>query len=62
MKNKKNINQNEISAALRKFLKNGGIIRQLPEEKFQGSQLVGEEKYQIYEPLSKLTALMSPNS
>lgn len=54
MKGKANrrVTQEEISAAIARFRKQGGIIAKLPEQKARG-KLVGE-KYEAYESLSNL--------
>lgn len=56
-KAKRQITQVEISTALALFLRRGGMIKQLPAQRFQPAGMVGGEKYQAYEELSDLPAL-----
>ena len=51
------ITQQEVSAALARFLKQGGMIQQLPAQNFRASGLVGGDKYQAYESLNDLPTL-----
>jgi hypothetical protein len=51
------ITQAEVSAALKRFLSHGGIIKQLPAQNFRPSGLVGGDKYQAFESLNDLPAL-----
>jgi hypothetical protein len=51
------ITQQDVSAALARFLKQGGIIRQLPAQRFQMVGTVGGEKYQAYESLTDLPVI-----
>lgn len=46
------VTQEEISAAIQRFRKHGGMIAKLPDQKAQ-RKLVGE-KYEAYESLSNL--------
>lgn len=41
MKNQKNVSSEELNAAIQKFLKSGGIISKLPEQKAYGARHVG---------------------
>lgn len=63
MKRKANpgITQQEISAALARFLQQGGMIKKLPAQNFRTSGTIGGEKYQAYESLSDLPAVTGSN-
>ncbi|HEX9841702.1 MAG TPA: hypothetical protein VGC20_03085 [bacterium] len=56
-KGKQEITQQEVSAALARFLKQGGMIKQLPDQNFRPSGPVGGDKYQAYESLNDLPTL-----
>jgi hypothetical protein len=51
------ITQEEVSLALTRFLKEGGMIRKLPAQNFRVSGMVGGEKYQAFETLNDLPNL-----
>ena len=51
------ISQQDVSAALARFLNQGGIIRKLPDQNFRASGTVGGDKYQAFETLSDLPSL-----
>jgi len=59
-KAKQEITQQEVSAALARFLKQGGMIKQLPAQRFQCVGTVGGEKYQAYESLTDLPVIAEP--
>ena len=59
MKAKQKITQTEVSAALQQFINQGGIISQLPDQEFRMAQMVGDDKYDIYEHLSDLSSIAS---
>jgi hypothetical protein len=56
-KSKQEITQQDVSAALATFLKHGGMIRQLPAQRFQSAGTVGGEKYQAYESITDLPVI-----
>ena len=60
MKFKEKITHPEISSALQQFINEGGIINHLPDQEYQMAQMVGEDKYDVYEHLSDLSALTFP--
>ena len=51
------ITQVEISSALARFLKQGGVIEKLPAQNFRPIGTVGGEKYEAYESLNDLPAI-----
>lgn len=51
------ITQQDVSAALARFLKQGGIIKKLPAQRFQCAGTVGGDKYQAYESLTDLPVI-----
>lgn len=57
MKKNKRITQQEIAAALRRFISRGGVIDHLPDQKYQVSKMIGDEKYQVYESISDLSKI-----
>ena len=57
MKARGKITQVEVSAALQKFIKKGGMIKRLPDQEYKPATPIGEEKYQIYEPISDLSKI-----
>ena len=57
MKFKKRITQQEIAAALQQFISKGGVINHLPDQKYQSSKMIGDEKYQVYESISGLSKI-----
>ena len=48
------VTHQDVRRALRKFLDDGGIIVQLPEQKSEQSAVVGGEKYDEYESLTAI--------
>ena len=44
----------DVAAAMTRFLKRGGIIKHLPEQKALLAGTVGAEKYEVFESLSDL--------
>lgn len=52
MKANNKVTQAEVNAAIQRFVKQGGLIRKLPEQRSQSRQ-VGQ-KYEVYETLSNL--------
>ena len=59
MKKKTRITQQEIAAALRRFIGRGGVINHLPDQKYQVAKMIGDEKYQVYESISGLSKIAS---
>ena len=55
------ITQHDVSAALARFLKDGGIIKKLPAQRFHVVGTVGAEKYDAYESLADLPAIAEPS-
>jgi hypothetical protein len=51
------VTQEEVSAALARFLKQGGMIQKLPDQNFHATERVGGEKYDAYERLADLPSL-----
>ena len=51
----KKISQEEVSAAIQQFLKEGGLIEHLPNQGSPEGKVVGESKYDIYESFNDLT-------
>ena len=54
---KKSPTKHEIARAIKKFSDAGGIIHQLPEQKFTAQRVVGEEKHQVYESINVFSSL-----
>jgi hypothetical protein len=52
------ITQQDISAALARFLKQGGVIEQLPAQEFHAAGTVGGEKYAAYESFTDLPRIV----
>lgn len=52
------ITQNEVSSALAQFLQKGGVIKKLPAQQFHVSETVGGDKYDAYESLTDLPAMV----
>lgn len=44
----------DVEAAIRRFRARGGIIHRLPDQQDRRDKTVGQDKYEDYEPLSKL--------
>jgi hypothetical protein len=57
MSNQAKISQEEVSAALQRFLKKGGAIVKLPDQNYIQAHPVGEDKYEIYESITDLSLL-----
>ncbi|MDH5752847.1 MAG: hypothetical protein OEZ59_10585 [Deltaproteobacteria bacterium] len=51
---KKTISHQEINQAIKNFLTEGGLIKKLPDQEVKRQEVIGEDKYEIYEPLSNL--------
>lgn len=45
----------DVSAAMARFLKQGGMIKQLPAQKALLSGTVGADKYEVFETLNDLS-------
>jgi len=59
MKTKKKtseVSHEDVQKAVQKFLKDGGIIVQLPEQDSRAYQMVGGEKHQNFESLANLVS------
>ncbi len=54
MKNRKSISEEEIQKALRKFLREGGLIKHLPDEVVPANTMVGS-KWGMYELVTDTT-------
>ena len=55
---KKNVlKHHEVAAAIQKFLKDGGLIEKLPEQNVRRQDIIGDEKYEMYEKVSRLPIL-----
>lgn len=57
MKSKSSITQQDIASALQRFISRGGVIHHLPDQKYQSSKMIGDEKYQVYESISGLSKI-----
>lgn len=53
-KKKQTITHEEVQEALKRFVRGGGMIDKLPDQKSSRSEFVGNEKYETYETLSSL--------
>jgi len=51
------INHTEIAAAIQMFQKKGGLIVRLPDQNAQPHMVIGNEKYDPFEPISRLINL-----
>lgn len=49
------VSHSDVSAAIARFLKDGGMIKKLPEQKAMTSGTVGADKYEAFETLSDLS-------
>ncbi len=54
LKSNRKVSHRDVRDAVKNFLKNGGIIVKLPEQKNQPTTMVGGEKYQDYESFTSL--------
>ncbi len=50
------VTHQDVRAAVKQFLDDGGIIITLPEEKSEQAPVIGGEKYEEYESLTSLIA------
>lgn len=57
MRAKLHITKDEITAALQRFIKNGGVIHHLPDQEYRMAQTIGDEKYDAYESMSDLSKI-----
>lgn len=48
----------DVSAAITRFLKGGGMIKKLPEQKAMTTGTVGADKYEAFETLSDLSKVV----
>ncbi len=53
----KQVTHQEIAIALARFHVSGGLIEKLPTQNVVLQMMVGEEKHNIYEPISAFAAL-----
>ncbi len=51
------VTQDQVSAALARFLNEGGMIQRLPDQQHRETGSVGAEKYDAYESLADLSRL-----
>ena len=58
MKKKQTPTKQEITAAIKKFRKTGGIIKKLPAQKYAASTVVGEDKHGAYESIHAFSSLL----
>ena len=54
MKRNVQVSHQEVSSAIQKFVREGGLIKKLPEQSAKRRDIIGEEKYEMYESVSKL--------
>lgn len=54
LKIRNQVSHQQVNMAVRKFLRRGGIIVKLPEQKNQQEVMVGGEKHQNYESLTSI--------
>ena len=54
MKKQNTVSHQEIHAALQKFVRDGGLIKKLPEQSAKRRDVLGEDKYEMYEAVSNL--------
>jgi len=54
MKKKQPITHEEVRDALKRFVRKGGNIDKLPDQKSARTEFIGNEKYDTYEKLSNL--------
>ncbi len=48
----KNLTDQELQDSIQQFMRDGGMIDKLPEQKHVRGDFVGSEKYDDFEPLS----------
>jgi hypothetical protein len=56
-KKQKRITHDDVRDALKQFVRKGGIIARLPEQKSARTEIIGSEKYETYETFSSLLSL-----
>ncbi len=56
-KRAKKIDRQTVAQALDFFENHGGIISQLPAQKYRARHMVGEERHNHYEPLHAFSSL-----
>ena len=54
MKRNTELSHQELYSAIQKFVREGGLIKKLPEQNAKRRDVIGEEKYEMYESVSKL--------
>jgi hypothetical protein len=54
MRKQKRITHKEVREAMTRFVRNGGIINKLPEQKSARTEFIGQEKYENFESLASL--------
>ncbi|MDH4224539.1 MAG: hypothetical protein OEW12_02705 [Deltaproteobacteria bacterium] len=47
-----NISHQDVMDAIRKFREEGGIIKKLPDQQNRNPVVIGDDKYDSFEPLS----------
>ena len=54
---KNNVSHQEVQAAIQRFVRKGGLIEKLPEQSAKRRDVIGEDKYEMYEMVSDLPIL-----
>lgn len=55
-KKPRRLTHEQVQEALKRFVRSGGMIAKLPDQKTARSEFIGQEKYDTYESLSSLMA------
>ena len=56
MRKQKRLTHEQVKEALKRFVRKGGMIAKLPEQKTSRTEIIGSEKYDSYESLSSLVS------
>ena len=56
MKKKEAVSHQDVVEAVQQFIREGGMIAKLPEQKQVRADYVGNDRYDTYEPLSTFSS------
>jgi len=48
------VSHQEVFAAIQKFVREGGLIKKLPEQSAKRRDIIGDDKYEMYETVSNI--------
>ena len=54
MKRNNQVSHQEVFAAIQKFVREGGLIKKLPEQSAKRRDIIGDDKYEMYETVSNI--------